>query len=1236
MQDYNEVRNRLLYAHPACAAISEDFDLNEAANYSTRLHEAMGEAEFRESFTTTLHWLRQQTRQSVPSEPGTKEIDLPVESGFDLIRDIVRVLVDNSNSKPVLLGLQNMTYVISVNRDNVSDILHALDAVVSAPNNPVGSSICFFLALLQIRVLEVIIPAARSHAPAAVGAYFPYLLAFPEAFPSLDRYGIYNGPEVCARNYETTCIIRAITESLRLQGEEPPASAMNRVRMLVRDAVFPKRSLPLVVDALQRDLCLHFFDRRGVRKKTKYICKEDTAKPAIDIALYDGHYFVLDKSPFTTFALKNARTIVLEAMMRNETSQFTTSTAEACGDVALVDKSWCTVYRQTKNQYGLGNDTRRTDSLSMVRLLYQSLAECPLMVKIRVQNGSLLSQYQKPILDGPLTVNEEELTPCSAESLRYYPGVIDTSVWSPKRKRLEDKISRHLLTRRHGCTTRKEAAAVIEKDKRTYRARHKRKAENGGAEEGFTSTNHVWFADLECTWLDKTLREPICTHASIQSENGKVVKNFMGDDCMKRMLFTLRPEGVNTVYFHNANFDIRLLLTVPGLKITADPVIRGSTSIIRVQALYQSRKVVLKCSYAHMAAPLASLPASFDIPYSKEPCPYNVMDRRDVYENKGLMQEETVLPLIKQELSEKEYARFLQNCDALYVRDTSNGTIDLWAYNRHYCEMDVTCLRECFLAFRKEMVTLLGSDKYDPIHFCTITSLGHRYLEDNGVYDGLFKLSGCARVFIAQSVVGGRCTSAGLQKFNLDFRTQEAKEILDGKSDLSKTVFDKDPVVPEGGVSDLDGNSMYPSATVRVGYPKGTPKVLKPEQRTMDFLNTVDAYWVEIKVDSVAKETSIPVMSYVTRQRSQTKRVYTNDMVSRVVVINDIDLNHWVKRHGITFTILRGLYFDSGLNTEVHAIVHEWYNRRLAAKQAGHKAVSTCLKLLLNSALFGRSIMRVQEKSFVFLNSKEEFLEKLYLWHNSMSSAGKISDSLFWIRRKVETGSFTNLAQVGSRILSESKLLMDSALEIMDDIGAPAFFTDTDSVHLLSKDVRKVKEAYEAKWKRPFLGKQLGEFSSDLEAVCPRGWTKCGEPVSALTIYCGKKIYMDLVVQSGIPPGKEEVEENRKWVADYHLRCKGVPSSTLEHTAKLFFGGDVIRMYQRLYLGKPTTFDLTNSGSRFCAKVNAESLAIISMKTMNRQLRCVVPKEAWNVMELEYNTPVLHAGKRKRAHELLT
>ena len=280
--------------------------------------------------------------------------------------------------------------------------------------------------------------------------------------------------------------------------------------------------------------------------------------------------------------------------------------------------------------------------------------------------------------------------------------------------------------------------------------------------------------------------------------------------------------------------------------------------------------------------------------------------------------------------------------------------------------------------------------------------------------------------------------------------------------------------------------------------------------------------------------------------------------------------------------------------------------------------------------------MRVQEKAFTFLNSKEEFLEKLYLWHNSMSSAGKISDSLFWVRRKVETGSFTNLAQVGSRILSESKLLMDSALEIMDEIGAPAFFTDTDSVHMLSKDVRRVKEAYESKWQRPFLGKQLGQFSSDLEAVCPRGWTKCGEPVSALTIYCGKKIYMDLVVQSGIPAGMEEVEENRKWVADYHLRCKGVPSSTLQHTAKLFFGGDVIRMYQRMYLGKPTTFDLTNSGSRFCAKVNSESLAIISMKTMNRQLRCVVPKEAWNVAELKYNTAVLHAGKRKRAHELLT
>ena len=43
---------------------------------------------------------------------------------------------------------------------------------------------------------------------------------------------------------------------------------------------------------------------------------------------------------------------------------------------------------------------------------------------------------------------------------------------------------------------------------------------------------------------------------------------------------------------------------------------------------------------------------------------------------------------------------------------------------------------------------------------------------------------------------------------------------------------------------------------------------------------------------------------------------------------------------------------------------------------------------------------------------------------------------------------------------------------------------------------------------------------------------------------------------------------------DYHLRMKGVPNKSIIHSAKKYFGGDFLKLYNTLYEGKKVNFDL--------------------------------------------------------------
>lgn len=116
-------------------------------------------------------------------------------------------------------------------------------------------------------------------------------------------------------------------------------------------------------------------------------------------------------------------------------------------------------------------------------------------------------------------------------------------------------------------------------------------------------------------------------------------------------------------------------------------------------------------------------------------------------------------------------------------------------YAIYYCNLDVQILYDSIMIFRKWIQDAFNLDVFN---FISISGLSLTYQKNQGCFQNVCKMSGNLRKFIQQCVVGGKCMMANNEKQRILKR-----------------------------ISDLDGNSLYPSAQNRCHYPSGEPRVMK-------------------------------------------------------------------------------------------------------------------------------------------------------------------------------------------------------------------------------------------------------------------------------------------------------------------------------------------------------------------------------------------------------------------------
>jgi len=608
--------------------------------------------------------------------------------------------------------------------------------------------------------------------------------------------------------------------------------------------------------------------------------------------------------------------------------------------------------------------------------------------------------------------------------------------------------------------------------------------------------------------------------------DGHITKTFYGSDCGIKMLSSLRQN--TRIIAHNAGYDYRFIVKY----LRQINEISKGTHLISASGVFGSKniRVEIKDSYNLITMPLIDFTETFNLGnVKKQIMPYSLYTQNNI--KNGFVSIAEALTHV----SEADKEQFISNIDKWNLR-CDNNSYDILQYSARYCEIDCEVLAKGYNTFRGWIQKAFNLDTNTIL---TAASLAHTFFVNSDCYEGVNALSGVPQLFIQKCVVGGRVMCSENKK----------------------------NYIPSYVGNDFDATSLYPSAMARLpGFLKGSPKVIT--NLSYDWLKQQDNYFVEIVVKSVGIPRKFPLMSYVNKKGVRT---FTNDMIGKTMFVDKTTLEDLMEFQKITFSVVRGYYFDEGFNSKINDTIRYVFNERVKAKKEKND-IQMVYKLIMNSG-YGKSIMKPVESEFKFFDiykGEEElqtFISRNYNWIKSYTYFGS-SVKVEMVKR---LSTHSNIAQVGVSILSMSKRIMNEVMCCAEDNGIDIYYQDTDSMHLKDADIPKLGEAFQTKYDRILIGDALGQFHSDFEL------NDCKNIVCTRSIFLGKKCYIDEL---------QGTNKNGEKETGYHIRMKGIPEKVIEYTYKKQGYKNPFDMYEALYKGKEIIFDLTNDGTKANFKFN--------------------------------------------------
>ena len=157
---------------------------------------------------------------------------------------------------------------------------------------------------------------------------------------------------------------------------------------------------------------------------------------------------------------------------------------------------------------------------------------------------------------------------------------------------------------------------------------------------------------------------------------------------------------------------------------------------------------------------------------------------------------------------------------------------------------------------------------------------------------------------------------------------------------------------------------------------------------------------------------------------------------------------------------------------------------------------------MMNSA-YGKTILSTTDNSKVVKDEKH-FLKYMFKNYNTVEFAQKLNDRQYIIKQHKTDESY-NREIVGINILSMSKRIMNEVMGVASDNQIDIFYRDTDSMHMLDRDIPKLVKLFKEKYDKELIGDKMSQFHSDFSLG------SCKNVIAIRSYFLGKKCYMDVL-----------------------------------------------------------------------------------------------------------------------------
>ena len=750
--------------------------------------------------------------------------------------------------------------------------------------------------------------------------------------------------------------------------------------------------------------------------------------------------------------------------------------------------------------------------------------------RLQIGQKNFLTSYQlvKLLLDH----RDECLIDLNIESILSHPDQVkQVDIELNEKLDLEDENVCRLITKK--APTKPEFWAVL--DFETY-------PDEQGQQQLYGGAIHLMFENLKHK-----------THGFKFNREIKDVKarNFyLIELIMENLMDAFVEEDIGTsvkkqalIFCHNLSYDIGFIIKHPRIHFMGKPIIANGRWVAG-GLCYRTRNkrefhMLFKDSCRIIPSSLAKIPKMLGIPAEKEVMFHELFNYKtiDHVDKMFLSEIEDIIQTVKDRANDpdeiqKKYEEFKHKLDTVPKVKRKDGSYDLLTYALYYCEQDCRVTADALIKF-DEIIQQIDDKMPSILGFYSLPSIAMQYFYVNNCFENCYEFNGHLAQYFGQFIVGGRC-------------------MLNSNK----------PTIETGKIDDFDACSLYPSAMNAFdGYLQGRPKIWNA---SID-LDTVDYYFVRVKITKIGRHLQFPVISKFDGET----RDWTNNLVGQIIPLDKVGLEEAIKWQEIEYEIIDGYYFDEGFNTEIKSVITNVYQRRLKEKENKNEGLQQVLKLLMNSA-YGKLIQKPVDSEITVVtgwDKLDRYLNLNYCHVKTFQSIGSDLDNK-WTKYFVKSSKLIvndfSSPQLGCQILSWSKRIMNSVMCLAENNGIKIFYQDTDSMHLFSDDVPKIEELFEAEYGRPLRGEDMGQFHTDFDVDgLNRDTTHSIKFIGLM-----KKTYLDICRDGSIRPYLPN--------EGLHIRAKGIRSNAIKWHAKVN-NTTVDEIYQYLYDNPKAgiDFDLT-------------------------------------------------------------